>query len=615
MHHHSCAHDYRLQTNRYTRHEEVTKQVTAGMGQQPTGTTLLTAGNGWQQVLILPTVTQRDDGILLDNNVSSRMLWLQLDSGRIWGLSYRSRSSLLSFSELEKIAQRLEAAQQREIETLPGHLAKLFGWFTCGYSTWEDLDEIAEDLVREKLRASQHWDQGYLLTDESLRKAAAPFRQRFIDGLAAFNAALDQELLQMIGTDDHQTMVDTTRYNYLLHPIEKISTYRRQAVQTFPLLGDLFTGASTEHAVQRLHNWIDAGNPLLTAVADYCRCVKTIPRLLAGKEYAEIGAEWQGQLPLLTDLLGMLPPDYWPKCAEEWQLFNHWLRPVFYALGDTRQRSYRQQLPGWLQELAKEGYNRIADRLERHGVSLVDITTLPDFERSLGEWAGQIDADPDQALEALHQYSILRLAQLSRRWHDWQVRRVGEAEPDLFADMDGDTSDHRHSCWLSLIDGPWPHGRHQVVPLTTPLMLQDEGGRMGHCVGSYASVCLYFGSQIFSIRDTTSNKSLSTVEMKLADEGFFAGKVHVVQHRGPANADPTPECQQTLKAFLWHLRWALKQERINDLQRQLQQRCEESAAFLQTTKIRWWSEQQIAQFRELLQGYAGLLDAVHEKSG
>lgn len=614
MHHHSYAHDYRLQTNRYTRHEEVTRQVTAGMGQQPTGTILLPGGNGWQQALILPTITQREDGILLDNNVSSRMLWLQLDSGRIWGLSYRSRSSLLSFRELGKIAQRLETAQQREIETLPDHLTKLFGWFTCGYSTWEDLDEIAEDLVREKLRASQNWDQRYLLTDESLHKAAAPFKQRFIDGLASFNAALDQELLQMIGVGDHQTMVDTTRYNYLLHPIDRISTYRRQAVQTFPLLGDLFTGATTEHAVLRLQNWIDAGNPLLTAVADYCRCIKTIPRLLAGKKYDEIGAEWQGQLQLLTDLLGMLPPDFWPKNGEEWQLFNQWLRPVFYALGDTRHRTYRQQLASWLQELAKEGYERIADRLERHGVSLVDITTLPDFERSLGEWANQIDADPEQALEALHQYSILRLAQLSRRWHDWQVRCVGEAEPDLFANSDEDVGDNRHSCWLSLIDEPWPHGRHLVVPLTTPLMLQEEGSRMGHCVGSYASVCLYFGSHIFSIRDKAGNRSLSTVEIKLADEGFFASKLHVVQHRGPGNVDPTPECQQTLKSFLWHLRWALKQERINDLQRQQQQRCDESAAFRKTTKIRWWSDQQIAQFRELLQGYSGLLDVMQEKS-
>lgn len=614
MYNQTSTQDYTLQTNRYTRHEEVAGLVTADMNRQTTQAILLPGGNGWKQALVLPSLAVREDAVLLDNSVSSRMLWLQLDSGRIWGLSFRGKSSLLGFRELEKIAQRLDSAQPRELETLPDHLTKLFGWIGCSYSAWEDLDEIAQDLVQEKLRACQSWDQRYQLTYESRRRAAEPFRQRFISGLAAFNAALDKDLLQLLGISDLQTMVDTTRYNYLLHPIDKIGTYRCQALQTFPLLRDIFASDAGDHAVTRLHNWVDAGNPLLTGVADYCRCSKTIPRFLSGKGLDEIGTEWQGQLHLLTDLLGMLPPDHWPKDAGQWQQLNQWLRPVLFSLGDARHRNHRPELAGWLQDLAREGYERIPERLEKQGASLVDIITLPDFERSLCDWAEQVDADPEQAIAALHQYSIFRLAQLSRRWHDWQVRIVGEAEPDLFADSTVEDDANRYTSWLGLIDTPWTHGRQQVVPLTTALMLKEEGARMGHCVGGYASTCLYFGSQIFSIRDIQTNRSLSTVEMKLSDDGFLANKVHVVQHRGPANADPVPECQQTLKAFLWHLRWALQQERINDIQRQLQQRCDESRAFSKFIRFRTWSDNKINQFRELLHGYSGLLDAIQEKA-
>lgn len=599
--------DYAIQLNRYSRHEEITRLVADNMAQQVTGGILLPAGSGWRQAMILPAVQLRQDNVLLDNSVSGRMLWLEMDSGKIWGISYRSKSSVLTFKDLERISIRLATVQPREIDTLPGHLAKLLGWFSCGYSSWEDLDEIARDLVREKLSDDTGWDKNYRLTDESLGLAASPFRQSFITGLASFNAALDQELLRLLGICNHDTMLDVYRYNYLIHPVCKISTYRRQALQIFPLLRDLILNPTQDHSVTRLQNWIDVGNPLLTAVADFCRCPKTIPRFLSGKDYDETGAEWQGQLVLLADLLSMLPPDYWPKNSDEWQLFNQWLRPVFYALGNTRHREYRPQLPGWLQELANEGYDRIPARLERHGVSLIDITTLYDFERSLREWADQIDADAELAIEALHKHSILRLAELSRRWHDWQVRCVGEAEPDIYtAEECAEDERTRLSSWLTLIDEPWPHGRNLVVPLTTPLMLSDEGGRMGHCVGSYASVCLYFGSHIFSIRDKSSGRSLSTVEVKLSDEGFISGKVHVKQHRGPANIDPSPECQQTLKAFLWHLRWTLKQERINEIQRQMNSRCQESEAFCRLTRYRTWSNRRITQFRELLHGYPGL---------
>lgn len=80
-----------------------------------------------------------------------------------------------------------------------------------------------------------------------------------------------------------------------------------------------------------------------------------------------------------------------------------------------------------------------------------------------------------------------------------------------------DEGEDSQNCWPSFIDSPWRYDDLAVVPLTTPWQLQEEGSRMQHCVGSYASHCLFYGAHIFSIREQATAKSLSTFELLLDD--------------------------------------------------------------------------------------------------
>ena len=577
-------------------------------GQSTAGYALVSPRDGWRQSLIFPTVSVLGNGVSLDRRVSSYGLWIELESRRVWGLTLWSSTPFISFRELESIARRLESVHPKELDSTLVSLAKYVGWRRAGCAEASDINLIAEELARAEILATVQSRMSVQFAEENVRRVAAPHAAEFTEGLLKFNDALDPEVRALFGNEPLLSHEAATPYNYLMHPAAKIQCYRRQAMQTFPLLRDHFTRPTTDHRRLRLQQNVDSGNPLLPVLTDYFRCALPVVRCLVGKDSALVGEEWRSQVEPLVDLLGLLKPGYWPVTSEDWRHLYRWLLPVFSALGNFSKREYPEHLGGGLDELAKEGYARISARLERHGITLIDISGIPDFEKALREWSVQVGSTPERSIAALWSYSILKVAVLSHRWHDWLVRRIEDEEVSVEAPETPGLG------WPTLTVEPWRNERHAVVALNYPWILQDEGRRMEHCVGTYVSQCRYFGSHIFSLRDPATGRSLSTVELRLEERPGQADEILVEQHRAFENADPAAECKQTLDEFLRHLRATVTIEQCRDIRKELHKRCQESDDYRSIVSNPAWPRRMVAEFRGLLRGYP-LLEAVAPRPG
>lgn len=565
---------------------------------------LLQAAPGWRQALVMPAIAQNPEGVALDQRTSSCMLWLELLSGKIVGLTFKTRTPYLGLRAVELIADRLDSTQNGELEKAPSHLSKLMGWLSCNFASDDDLQEIAEDLVREEVKNCKGWSHQYMLLDESVRRLAQPNIEQFNKGLRQFATALDQEALQFAGFSESSRLPNAQNYNYLFHSISKISTYRRQAMQSVPLLAQTLSDRSTEHRARRLQQSVDSGNPIFPAVSDFFRCTKNLARFLAGKDFALIGNEWKWQLDRLAGLLACIKPDFWPKTGDDWHHLSQWLRPVYATLHNSRNHRWHLIAEKGVNELASEGYGQIIPRMERHGVTLADITTFPDFGKDLDKWVRQLGGDTDKTDDALLQYSLLRLAQLSQHWHRWEIQMVG-LEPD---EVQKDTSSSTAGLWLTFIDEPWEkrimfNGSYLVVPLDTPALLQEEGQRMKHCVGGYAGICRNYGSHIFSIRDATTGSSLSTVELRFGVHDVSASDITVSQHYGFQNTQPSDTCKSVLQSFLSHLR-KIPADRLKKIKKELHARNQLREVKMLAAQA--WPPVKMESFRELLRGYPAL---------
>lgn len=558
---------------------------------------LLPPREQWRQVLIFPAVDVRDDGVSLYRNISNYILWIELPTHKIWGFTLWTFTPFIPYRVLERIAQCLETAQPKEFDTIQNYLATLAGWRTVERSKLPDINMIAEDLARAEIRATLENSMSVKLAEENVRQAAHPYKAAFVEGLLTFNDTLDQDVVALLGTEPILSFDDAVAYNNLIHPIGRIESYRRQAMQTFPLLRDAFCRVTDEYRYQRLQRNVDSGNPLLPVLSDFFRCQLPVVRFLVGKEFELVGEEWRPQLDQLVDLLGMLKPGYWPKTAEDWEHCTRWLLPVFTALGDLRNREYPEILAGCLNELAKEGYVRIPARLEKHGVTLIDLTTIRDFEKTLREWSAEVGTVHSTASEALWQYSILKIAVLSHRWHEWLVRRMEEQEAAV------DEAEVASFGWPTFISKPWHYNQHTVVPLNFPWALHEEGRNMKHCVGTYVSQCRYFGSHIFSLRGSATGLPLSTVELLIDERSGSKNEIVVVQHRAQGNATPTTACEQTLQEFLRYLTATVTREQLHDIRKQQQKRCSESEEYRKLVYRPVWPRRMVEEFRGLLRGY------------
>lgn len=140
----------------------------------------------------------------------------------------------------------------------------------------------------------------------------------------------------------------------------------------------------------------------------------------------------------------------------------------------------------------------------------------------------------------------------SKLWHRHDMRNKLNKERDYGGQE-----------WVPLFTGPFfiplsklhPDEEHkgqeaqegfQLVSLNSAAQLKEEGTRLNHCVGSYASDCINGKIRIVSIRNREGGP-LSTIEMQLDRDSQH---ITIKQHRGKNNTEPTALEKKALTYFL-----------------------------------------------------------------
>ena len=329
---------------------------------------------------------------------------------------------------------------------------------------------------------------------------------------------------------------------------------------------------------------------LWPALADTVGVPEEAVRWLRGKTADEISDAWIGRIPELLHSLARLPPEKRPVSRDEWTAYTDFAQVI-------ERVSSAQRRTAWLRDLARQGWVAARQKFAALGAVPSDLLEIVDLLREIvGAVGGEL------------------LPQLAAYPHDddpdW--RKMSDAVATLFLET-GLLKQLRATPidrGPAPLDHPLKLGALTAHFLTTSSALRDEGLRMAHCVGSYASRCLFDGATIVSLR-SDDGRSLSTAELRLTGSGERLA-FEVVQHKALRNASPTPQAEQALTRLLERLAEDGLQPRLQEIREQLVQR-----RALDDNRRRWLAATPLAPHRlhclkaalKLHVGYQRFLDA------
>jgi len=413
----------------------------------------------------------------------------------------------------------------------------------------------------------------------------------FIDGL-------DGELIKSIRACGLSPSV--ARYNSYRGGEPSAARNRIQAAAAVPLLGYLL--GEENHRAARLRRLVDSGTPLWPALADSVGVPEETVRWLRGKTADEISDAWLGRIPELLQSLSLLPPEKRPSSHDEWTAYTDFAL-VLRHVSSAQRRAF------WLRDLARLGWIAARQKFAAIGAVPSDLLEIVDLLREItGAVGGELlpllplltghrhDDDPEwqrvsAAIETLFlETGLLKQLRASLRWHELQLLPPVEEEAQATATDDGEDTAARLKHWPAPLTGPVKLGALSAHFLTTTSELRDEGLRMEHCVGSYASRCLFDGTTIVSLR-SKDGRSLSTAELRLVGSGERLG-FELVQHKAQRNGCPSTLAAQAMAQLLGRLAEDDLQPRLRQMREQLMTR-----RALDGNRQRWQAETPLAPNR------------------
>jgi len=375
----------------------------------------------------------------------------------------------------------------------------------------------------------------------------------------AFIAALDPHALAYRASAREVHLVALDRlavYNFAVGASD-LSRNRTQALQALPWLLPLLTaqgGSGKWEGVRLICQSIDDGLPLHDAVAQAFGVPREVVRWLGRRA---LPGNWRfnvRRLQRLLALLAWLPPERRPRSAAQFEALTALgssLAAPFAYRGRAEDPVALARIAGCMRQwLGRATQGRTDDTLTNADIvrRARELEDARDFLRALYDAARAIDGlDVDAAdawvLRWCAGIGMVRMLALSQAWH---VAITGAQHDDTDGTADTDDKHGAGARWPAVLAIPW-HGEHRTaVELTSRDALHIEGQKMGHCVGSYETVCRSGNSIIVSLR-TATGVPMSTAQLHLGD-GVPA--IQAAQHRAARNALPDADCVRALAALL-----------------------------------------------------------------
>ena len=545
------------------------------------------AGNGdvFRQALCFPVNGAAQGDLIVPVASVSPHLLVELRSGHVIGLriadGVSSRISVAAFlCSIERSLERLPQGQsawrgiQKSIEVMQRRRVVLIDPLleSDEVTFWRDYFPKGDDHYSSILF------QGLPHMPASGRKQVMAAligiqSEHYRRATADFVSRLDQDVIAAIRASGLPLSV--ARYNSYVQVDTTAVRYRIQAMQTIPLFGYIL--GEEGHRASRLRHMVDAGQPLWPALADTVSVPEETVRWLRGKTSDDVGEPWLRRIPELLRSLALLPPEHRPKTRDDWTAYTDFAMVLNGA--STSQRHAR-----WIRELGRLGWIPARQKFAAMRAAPSDLLEITDLLHEItGAVGGELlphilcrgreEQDGDEqwqdvssAVETLFvESSILKQMRASLRWHELQLLPIDDGiVPEEAAGSPLLTD------WPAPLTYPMKLGGLYAHFLTAPNQLRDEGLRMGHCVGSYASRCLFAGTNIVSLR-RNDGRSVSTAELRLVGRAKRL-EFEAVQHRGCHNKPPSMEAEQALARLLAALNSQDMQPRLVEMIEQLKAR-------------------------------------------
>ncbi len=375
---------------------------------------------------------------------------------------------------------------------------------------------------------------------------------------------------------------------YAFYATPERGLFRRQAAEAYPLLALDFATKPTlkmaidlkkplNDAIMRAYGEIETGVPKMS---------KAVLRRLEKVDWVD-----RGTTPaLLAEMLSRVPADWFPKSQPEFEAFMDLVDGPFRILApelpdgitslvegcggkwaDLRKRTARGAAstlpPAGLSPEEERRWKPVGDEsavgLTAAANGAVDMlrafrdqVVLPiaasaagDTDVYLGPESRRIATDAAARL-LMSSKALPAVMEAQRDWHvkaNEIIEATGGAPVRL---QRGTLKAVAEDGWAPLTD-IWvaPNGV-QIVPLTDPREIAEEGRRLGHCVGGYSERIRRGDSHIVSFRVERDGqmRSLSTAEFgRLAAE---SDRLNKRQHYGRGNTTP---CELAKSAFDWFM--------------------------------------------------------------
>lgn len=561
----------------------------AALAQRPVAAHLAGDGTSFRQALCFPVSGSTPNGFVTPASGASPYLLVERDSGHL--VCLRLADCAPGRFSPAALLRRIEASLER--------LAQ-------GVAAWPGIERSITLMTRRRIvlvdfvlhaDAEQFWRECYSLGEA--RFAAALFRglppiaprhrQQAVAALVEihsghYHAALDGFISGLDGE-----VIKSIRASGLAPSASRYNSYRRgeasaarnriQAAAAVPLLGYLL--GEENHRAARLRRLVDSGTPLWPALADTVGVPEETVRWLRGKTADEISDAWIGRIPELLQSLVQLAPEKRPRSSDEWTAYTDFALVLKHVSSAPRRAS-------WLRELARLGWIAARQKFAAIGAAPSDLLEIVDLLREItGAVGGELlplhagyrqDDDPEwqrvsAAIETLFlETGLLKQLRASLRWHELQLLPPIDEETTPGANEGADSVETttRLNHWPAPLDRPIKLGALTAHFLTTTSELRDEGLRMEHCVGSYASHCLFDGTTIVSLRNN-NDRSVSTAELRLVGSGERLS-FELVQHKAQRNGCPSTLAAQTMAQLLERLADDGLQPRLQEMREQLMMR-------------------------------------------
>lgn len=405
------------------------------------------------------------------------------------------------------------------------------------------LEESAQALARRECMDKI----GHGRTTQDAEMISAALRESLGSAVEAFFDALDPEVRSFATRDG---AIQTTTYNYLIHPEHGL--YRRQFAGLSPGLLPTVVHRVPGSLGEELRLIIDLGEPMIKGLATCWGVRPVVVRHLIGIAATRLGSEWQTRIQTLAIILNALIPGEMPKDdPAEWARLHRML-----AVGKRLFRKPVWKTDAGLAWLRKTMHALHGQESEAQAQWLPDAATLDriDWFRSVLETALHRELGPIE-------YSARFTDRIARVIDDLYAGMVPQRLEQLAARFFEHREQARLEARRTAARGLMPlipealqtaNGRRVIRPLTTSGAFRQHGEALDICMGNlsqlghYVAVCRYNNRFILGVFDVPGDRPRSTVHVAVTG----SGRVKVIEHKGPFNAVPSPDCRDAVRELL-----------------------------------------------------------------